>query len=70
MLPLLMLEHTASFPCSVKRVVEYCSATGHDDTGIYVGQSDSVAMQYNVVYGNVSGLEVENCRNVLVFKNH
>ena len=51
-------------------VVEYCSATGHDDTGIYVGQSDSVLMQYNVAYGNVNGLEVENSRNVAVYKNH
>lgn len=74
-----LLSHVATinvgayglFPVFCKNgVVEYCSATGHDDTGIYVGQSDSVAMQYNVVYGNVSGLEVENCRNVLVFKNH
>jgi parallel beta-helix repeat protein len=51
-------------------VVEYCTASGHDDTGIYVGQSDNVAMQYNIAYGNVNGLEVENCRNVVVFKNH
>jgi parallel beta-helix repeat protein len=51
-------------------VIEYCTASGHDDTGIYVGQSDNVAMQYNVAYGNVNGLEVENCRNVVVFKNH
>lgn len=59
------------FPVFCKNgVVEYCSATGHDDTGIYVGQSDSVAMQYNVAFGNVNGLEVENCRNVVVFKNH
>jgi parallel beta-helix repeat protein len=59
------------FPVFCKNgVIEYCSASGHDDTGIYVGQSDSVAMQYNVAYGNVNGLEVENCRNVVVFKNH
>lgn len=59
------------FPVLCKNgVIEYCTATGHDDTGIYVGQSDNVAMQYNVTYGNVNGLEVENCRNVVVFKNH
>ncbi len=51
-------------------IIEYCSATGHNDTGIYVGQSDSVAVQYNEAYGNVNGLEVENCSNVAVIKNH
>ncbi len=59
------------FPVLCKNgVIEYCTATGHDDTGIYVGQSDNVSMQYNVAYGNVNGLEVENCRNVVVIKNH
>ncbi len=59
------------FPIFCKNgVVEYCTASGHDDTGIYVGQSDNVAMQYNVAYGNVNGLEVENCTDVVVFKNH
>ena len=53
-----------------KGVIEYCSATGSADTGIYVGQSENVAMQYNVAYGNVNGLEVENSTNVVVFKNH
>lgn len=51
-------------------VVEYCSATGSADTGIYVGQSDSVAVQYNDAHGNVNGLEIENCSNVAVLKNH
>jgi len=59
------------FPVFCKNgVIEYCSATGADDTGIYVGQSENVAMQYNVAYGNVNGLEVENSSNVVVFKNH
>lgn len=51
-------------------VIEYCSATGSADTGIYVGQSENVAVQYNTAFGNVNGLEVENCTNVVVFKNH
>jgi len=51
-------------------VVEFCSATGHTDTGIYVGQSDSVSVRYNEAFGNVNGLEIENCSNVAVFKNH
>lgn len=50
--------------------IEYCSATGHNDTGIYVGQSSNIALQYNVAFGNVNGLEIENCSNVLAIKNH
>jgi parallel beta-helix repeat protein len=37
-----------------------CSANGHSDTGIYVGQSDHVVMSANVAWGNVNGLEIEN----------
>ena len=51
-------------------VVEYCSTTGSADTGIYVGQSDSVTVQFNEAYGNVNGIEIENCHNVAVLKNH
>jgi parallel beta-helix repeat protein len=74
-----LLSHVAAindgayglFPIFCKYgVIEYCSATGHDDTGIYVGQSDSISMQYNEAHGNVNGLEVENSRSVVVFKNH
>lgn len=74
-----LLSHVATinngayglFPVFCKNgVIEYCSATGHDDTGIYVGQSDSIAMQYNEAYGNVNGLEVENSTGVVVYKNY
>ena len=74
-----LLSHVAAindgayglFPVFCKNgVIEYCSATGHDDTGIYVGQSDSILMQYNEANGNVNGLEVENSTRVAVFKNH
>ncbi|MEO7394691.1 MAG: parallel beta-helix domain-containing protein [Chitinophagaceae bacterium] len=59
------------FPVLCKNgVVEYCSATGHTDTGIYIGQSENVVVQYNVAYGNVNGLEIENCTDVAVLKNH
>ena len=51
-------------------VVEYCSATGHPDTGILIEESDSVAVQYNEAHGNVNGLEVENSTGVAVLKNH
>ncbi len=53
-----------------KGMIDHCSATGHTDTGIYVGQSDGVCMEQNVAFGNVNGLEVENCTNTLVEKNH
>ncbi|MEO6894715.1 MAG: parallel beta-helix domain-containing protein, partial [Ginsengibacter sp.] len=51
-------------------VIEYCTASGSADTGIYVGQSENVVMQYNTAFANVNGLEVENCTNVIVLKNH
>jgi len=50
--------------------IDHCSATGHTDTGIYVGQSSNVIMEYNTVFANVNGLEIENCTNVTVEKNH
>ena len=51
-------------------VIEHCTATGHTDTGIYVGQSSNVSMSFNFAYGNVQGLEIENCTNVSASKNH
>ena len=45
-------------------VIKYCSATGSSDTGIYVGQSTDISVQYNVAFANVSGFEIENCKNV------
>lgn len=51
-------------------LIEYCSATGHDDTGIYVGQSSNLVLQYNVAFGNVNGLEIENCTTVAAIRNH
>jgi parallel beta-helix repeat protein len=49
--------------------IEHCSATGHTDTGIYVGQSTNIVMEHNVAFANVNGLEIENCSNVTVSKN-
>src|SRR5215475_9807944 len=45
-------------------VIDHCTATGHKDTGIYVGQSSDVQVKFSIAYGNVNGLEVENCSNV------
>jgi len=50
-------------------VVEYCTARGHTDTGIYVGQSTDVVMRCNTAFANVNGLEVENSSHVNVINN-
>src|SRR5438046_316229 len=46
--------------------IEHCSATGHDDTGIYVGQSSNIDLSFNEAFGNVNGLEIENCSRVTI----
>lgn len=51
-------------------VVEFCVVTGCSDTGIYVGQSSDVKMQFNKVYGNVNGLEIENSSYVTAENNN
>ena len=50
-------------------VIEHCSATGHKDTGIYVGQSTDVEMNFNAAYANVNGIEIENCSDIIASKN-
>jgi parallel beta-helix repeat protein len=44
--------------------VTLSSATGANDTGIYVGQSHDVRVNFNSAHGNVSGFEIENSINV------
>ena len=41
-------------------LIENCTATGHDDTGIYIGQSSDVDIRTSAVWANVSGFEIEN----------
>jgi parallel beta-helix repeat protein len=43
-------------------IIAHCTATGADDAGIYVGQSENVAVVHNETYGNVIGLEAENVK--------
>jgi len=50
-------------------IIEYCIVKGHSDTGIYVGQSSDVRMEFNAAFENVNGLEVENSSNVFVIRN-
>ncbi len=45
-------------------VIEYCTASGHSDTGIYVGQSSDCKLRFNKTFANVNGLEIENCTNI------
>ena len=51
-------------------LIDHCIVSGHSDTGIYVGQSDDVRMQFNTAYGNVNGLEIENSSNVTAAYNN
>jgi len=49
--------------------IEFCLVKGHSDTGLYVGQSSEVKMQFNTALENVNGLEVENSSNITVIRN-
>jgi parallel beta-helix repeat protein len=63
-------EYYGIFPVHCNHgLIEFCIATGSSDTGIYVGQSTDVKMQFNSVYANVNGLEVENSSDVDVVLN-
>jgi parallel beta-helix repeat protein len=44
--------------------VDHSTATGANDTGIYIGQSHDVRVDHNTATGNVSGFEIENSSNV------
>src|SRR5689334_2820636 len=50
-------------------VIEGCAASGHSDTGIYVGQSDHVTIRGNVANANVNGIEIENSSHVVAEDN-
>jgi parallel beta-helix repeat protein len=50
-------------------LVTGCTATGHADAGIYVGQSERVTVAASVARGNVIGIEIENSSDVRVLAN-
>ncbi len=50
-------------------VIEGCHASGHDDTGIYVGQSHDVTVRRSVAFANVNGIEFENSQRVRALGN-
>ena len=50
-------------------VLEFSTAIGHTDAGLYVGQSSDVMLRRNTARGNVLGIEIENSTNVKVVAN-
>lgn len=51
-------------------IVERNVVSGIADAAIYVGMSDNVHVVNNEVFDSVAGIEVENCRHVIVEHNH
>ncbi len=50
-------------------IVEHNVVSGIADAAIYIGMSDNVHVASNHVFGSVAGIEVENCRHVIVEHN-
>ncbi|MFD3002001.1 parallel beta-helix domain-containing protein [Pontibacter toksunensis] len=50
-------------------LIEYCIASGHTDSGIYIGQCEDTEMYHNKTFENVIGLEIENCSKVVASYN-
>ena len=54
---------------SSEGLIERCRASGHDDTGIYVGQDTNVTVRSSVTFANVNGIEFENSHFVRAVGN-
>jgi parallel beta-helix repeat protein len=50
-------------------LIERCEASGHRDTGIYIGQSERVAVRGSTAFGNVNGFEIENSSHIQASDN-
>ena len=50
-------------------VITGCTASGHHDTGIYVGQSAFIGVTANRTFNNVNGIEIENSSHIGVVGN-
>ncbi|NVJ86255.1 MAG: right-handed parallel beta-helix repeat-containing protein [Algoriphagus sp.] len=60
----------ALYPVQCKNVlIDECIAAHSRDAGIYVGQSENIIVKNSLAYGNVAGIEIENCDNAEVFGN-
>jgi parallel beta-helix repeat protein len=51
-------------------VIEHCRASGHNDTGIYVGQDTNITVRSSVAFANVNGIEFENSHDVRAIDNN
>lgn len=61
----------AIYPVQCKNVmIDECIASHSRDAGIYVGQSENIIVKNCTAFGNVAGIEIENCDNAEVFDNH
>lgn len=54
---------------SSRGVIVACTASGSNDTGIYVGQSHDVVVANNQAFDNVNGIEIENSTRVSATSN-
>lgn len=60
----------AIYPVQCRNVViDECVASHSKDAGIYVGQSENIIVKNSLAFGNVAGIEIENCDNAEVFGN-
>ena len=60
----------AIYPVQCKNVViDGCIASHSKDAGIYVGQSEDIVVRNSLAFGNVAGIEIENCDRAEVFGN-
>lgn len=60
----------AIYPVQCKNVlIDECIASHSKDAGIYVGQSENIIVKNSLAFGNVAGIEIENCANAEVFGN-
>lgn len=60
----------AIYPVQCKNVlIDECIASHSKDAGIYVGQSENIVVKNSLAFGNVAGIEIENCDNAAVFGN-
>lgn len=50
-------------------LIEKCSATNMSDSGLYVGQSRRAVVRSNMVFNNVTGIEIENTVDAIVEDN-
>lgn len=58
------------YPVQCQNVlIEYCTAIGASDAGIYVGQSKDIIVRNSKAFQNVAGIEIENSINADVYDN-